>query len=174
LTAWTRPRPGTIRRHKRRSTTFVQNRRSRGRSLSMPACNAGFGRRGTEAAGKSGLIFGIERREFIARSMVRRSITTTQGRNGDGAQRAVLQSGALCPRPRLSRPKRRTVSLQSAGNLWAASASDIERPTDLDWVGFCFEAEISRCALDSCMAQERSNCLQIASAFQNVESLRPA
>ena len=44
----------------------------------------------------------------------------------------------------------------------------------LDGVGLCFETEISRCALDSCMAQERSNCLQIASTFQNVESLRPA
>ena len=65
-------------------------------------------------------------------------------------------------------------ALQSVGNLWAPTASDIEGPTDLDWVGLCFETEISRCALDSCMAQERSNCLQIASAFQNVESLRPA
>jgi hypothetical protein len=55
-----------------------------------------------------------------------------------------------------------------------STASDIEGPTDLDWVGLCFETEISRCALDSCMAQERSNCLQIASTFQNVESLRPA
>src|SRR5580700_1922085 len=53
-------------------------------------------------------------------------------------------------------------------------ASDIEGPTDLDGVSLCFETEISRCALDSCMAQQRSNCLQIASAFQNVESLRPA
>src|ERR1700686_520448 len=75
---------------------------------------------------------------------------------------------------RFSRPTRRTVSLQSVGNLWAPTASDIEGPTDLDWVSLCFETEISRCALDSCMAQERSNCLQIASAFQNVESLRPA
>src|ERR1700732_2889370 len=66
------------------------------------------------------------------------------------------------------------VSLQSVGNLWAPTASDIEGPTDLDWVSLCFETEISRCALDSCMAQKRSNCLQIASAFQNVESLRPA
>src|ERR1700730_1437529 len=64
--------------------------------------------------------------------------------------------------------------LQSVGNLWAPTASDIEGPTDLDWVSLCFETEISRCALDSCMAQERSNCLQIARAFQNVESLRPA
>jgi hypothetical protein len=71
-------------------------------------------------------------------------------------------------------PTRRTVSLQSVGNLGAATASNIEGPTDLDWVGLCYETEISRCALDSCMAQERSNCLQIASAFQNVESLRPA
>jgi hypothetical protein len=66
------------------------------------------------------------------------------------------------------------VSLQSVGNLWTPIASDIKGPTDRDWVGLCFETEISRCALDSCMAQERSNCLQIASAFQNVESLRPA
>ena len=73
-----------------------------------------------------------------------------------------------------SRPTRRTVSLQSVGNLWAPTASDIEGPTDLDWVGLCFETEKPRCALDPCMAQERSNCLQIASAFQNVESLRPA
>ena len=75
---------------------------------------------------------------------------------------------------RFSRPTRRTVSLQWVGNLWAPTASDIEGPTDLDGVSLCFETEISRCALDSCMAQERSNCLQIASAFQNVESLRPA
>src|ERR1700737_3917308 len=75
---------------------------------------------------------------------------------------------------RFSRAARRTVSLQSVGNLWAATASDIEGPTDLDGVGVCFQTEISRCALDSCMAQERSNCLQIASSFQNVESLRPA
>jgi hypothetical protein len=27
-----------------------------------------------------------------------------------------------------------TVSLQSVGNLWAPTASDIEGPTDLDWV----------------------------------------
>ena len=60
---------------------------------------------------------------------------------------------------------RRTVSLQSVGNLWAPTASDIEGPTDLDWVSLCFETEISRCALDSCVAQQRSNCLQIASAF---------
>jgi hypothetical protein len=77
-------------------------------------------------------------------------------------------------RMRLPRFSRRIVSLQSVGKRWAPTASDIEGPTDLDWVGLCFETEISRCALDSCMAQERSNCLQIASAFQNVESLRPA
>ena len=75
---------------------------------------------------------------------------------------------------RFWRPTRRTVSLQSVGNLWAPTASDIEGPTDLDWVGLCFETEISGCALDSCMAQERSNRLQIPSAFQNVESFRPA
>ena len=63
------------------------------------------------------------------------------------------------------------VSLQSVGKRWAPTASDIEGPTDLDWVSLCFETEISRCALDSCMAQERSNCLQIARTFQNVESL---
>jgi hypothetical protein len=62
----------------------------------------------------------------------------------------------------------------SVGNLWAAAASDIEGPTDLDRVGLCFETEISRGALDSCMAQERSNGLQIASSFQNVESLCPS
>jgi hypothetical protein len=73
-----------------------------------------------------------------------------------------------------SRPTRRTVRIQLVGNLRAPTASDIEGPTDLDWVSLCFETEISRCALDSCMAQERSNCLQIARAFQNVESLRPA
>jgi hypothetical protein len=75
---------------------------------------------------------------------------------------------------RFWRPTRPTVSLQSVKNLWAPTASDIESPTDLDWVSLCFETEISRCALDSCMAQQRSNCLQIARAFQNVESLRPA
>src|ERR1700730_16459330 len=65
-------------------------------------------------------------------------------------------------------------SAPSVGNLWAATASDIEGPTDLDWVGLCFETKISRGALDSGMAQERSNCLQIAGTLQNVESLRPA
>jgi hypothetical protein len=50
---------------------------------------------------------------------------------------------------RSSRPTRRTVSLQSVGNLWAPKASDIEGPTDLDWVGLCFETEKSRCALNS-------------------------
>src|ERR1700726_890770 len=54
---------------------------------------------------------------------------------------------------RLTRFSRRIVSLQSVGNLWASTASDIERPTDHDGVGLCFETEISRCALDSCMAQ---------------------
>src|SRR5271166_4583667 len=73
-----------------------------------------------------------------------------------------------------SRQTRPTVSVQSVGNLWSPTASDIEGPTDLDWVGLCFETEISRCALDSCMTQKRSNRLQIASAFQNVESLRSA
>ena len=45
---------------------------------------------------------------------------------------------------------RRTVNLQSVGNLWAPTASDIEGPTDLDCL--CFETEISRCALDFGMA----------------------
>jgi hypothetical protein len=45
---------------------------------------------------------------------------------------------------------RRIVSLQSVGKRWAPTASDIEGPTDLDWVSLCFETEISRCALDSC------------------------
>jgi hypothetical protein len=58
--------------------------------------------------------------------------------------------------------------------LSAPTASDIEGATDLDWVGLGLETEISRCALDLCMAQERSNRLQIASALQNVESFRPA
>jgi hypothetical protein len=85
--------------------------------------------------------------------------------------RAIARAHEACT---FSRPTRRTVSLQSVGNLWAPTASDIEGPTDLDWVGLCFETEKPRCALDPCMAQERSNCLQIASAFQDVESLRPA
>ena len=33
------------------------------------------------------------------------------------------------------------------------TASDIEGPTDLDWVSLCFETEISRCALDSLHGQ---------------------
>jgi hypothetical protein len=56
----------------------------------------------------------------------------------------------------------------------SAMPSDVEGPTDRDRVGFGFKTEISRCALDLRMAQKRSNRLQIASAFQNVESLRPA
>jgi hypothetical protein len=52
-------------------------------------------------------------------------------------------------------------------------ASDVEGPTDRDRVGLCFETEIPRRAFDLHMAQKRSNRLQIASAFQNVESLRP-
>src|SRR6516165_8970440 len=35
---------------------------------------------------------------------------------------------------------------------WAPIVSDIEGPTDFDRVGICFETEISRSALDSCMA----------------------
>jgi hypothetical protein len=34
----------------------------------------------------------------------------------------------------------------------APTASDIEGPTDLDWVGLCLEAEIPRCALNLYMA----------------------
>src|SRR3984957_19019377 len=49
---------------------------------------------------------------------------------------------------RLTRFSRRKVSLQSVGNLWAPTASDIEGPRDLDGVSLCFETEISRCALD--------------------------
>ena len=56
----------------------------------------------------------------------------------------------------------------------ATTASDIEGPRDLDWVGICLEAEIPRCALNLHMAQQRSNRLQIASSFPYVESLRPA
>ena len=66
-----------------------------------------------------------------------------------------------------------TPKSEEVGKRWAPTASDIEGPTDLDGVGVCFQTEISRCALDSYMAQECSNCLQIASTFQNVESLRP-
>src|ERR1700692_2041962 len=51
--------------------------------------------------------------------------------------------------------------------------SDIEGSTDRDWVGLCFETEKSRCALDSRMAQEHSNRLQLAGALQDVEPLRP-
>jgi len=54
----------------------------------------------------------------------------------------------------------------------APTPSDIEGSTDRYRVGLGFETEISRRALDFHMAQERSNRLQIASAFQNVESLR--
>jgi hypothetical protein len=54
----------------------------------------------------------------------------------------------------------------------APTSSDIEGSTDRYRVGLGFETEISCCALDFHMAQERSNRLQIASAFQNVESLR--
>ena len=107
----------------------------------------------------------------------------------NAASRSLLKLlRTICPRPQyrpplthaarasglyFSRAARRTISLQSVGNLGAATASNIEGPTDLDGVSLCFETEISRCALNSCMAQQRSNCLQIASAFQNVESLRP-
>ena len=57
---------------------------------------------------------------------------------------------------------------------WATDTIDIEGSTDRNRVGLCFKTEISRCALDFRMAQERSNRLQIPSAFQNVESLRPS
>jgi hypothetical protein len=56
---------------------------------------------------------------------------------------------------RFSRPTRRTVSLQSVGNLWAPAASDIESPTDLDWVSLCFETEISQQVLS---VQHGVNC----------------
>jgi hypothetical protein len=49
-------------------------------------------------------------------------------------------------------------------------ASDVKGPTDRDRVGLCFEPEIPRRAFNLHMAQERSNRLQIASAFQNVEA----
>jgi len=76
---------------------------------------------------------------------------------------------------RFSRPTRRGQSASNrSGTCEQPTASYIEGPTDLDWVSLGFETEISRCALDSCMAQKRSNCLQITSAFQNVESFRPA
>src|ERR1700730_6869275 len=64
--------------------------------------------------------------------------------------------------------------VQAVPCLSAPIASDIEGATDLDWVGLGLETEISRCALDLRMAQERSNRLQIAGAFQDVESFRPA
>src|ERR1700724_2434954 len=53
---------------------------------------------------------------------------------------------------RFSRPTRRTVSLQSVGNLWAPTASDIEGPTDLDWVGLCFTPS----PLATCSRAQRS------------------
>jgi hypothetical protein len=46
-------------------------------------------------------------------------------------------------------------------------------PTDRDRVGLRLESEIPRRAFNLRMAQKSSNRLQIASAFQNVESLRP-
>ena len=54
------------------------------------------------------------------------------------------------------------------------TASNIERSTDRDRIGLGFETEIPRCAFDLHMAQECSNRLQIASALQDVEGLRPA
>jgi len=49
--------------------------------------------------------------------------------------------------------------VQAVPCLSAPTASDIEGPTDFDRVDICFEAEISRGALDSRMAQERPNRL---------------
>jgi hypothetical protein len=51
--------------------------------------------------------------------------------------------------------------------------SNVECSTDLKWIRIGFQAEKSRRALNPCVAQERTNRLQIASAFQNVESLGP-
>src|SRR5215471_11029647 len=50
----------------------------------------------------------------------------------------------------------------------------IEGATDLDGVNLCLKAEISRCALNLHMTQERPNRLQVTSSFQNVQSFRPA
>jgi hypothetical protein len=65
------------------------------------------------------------------------------------------------------------VMLFAAPRRSIPTPSDIEGSTDRDRVGLCCETEIPRCALDCRMTQERSNGLQIASAFQDVESLRP-
>jgi hypothetical protein len=51
------------------------------------------------------------------------------------------------------------LKVQAVPCLSAPTASDIEGPTDFDRVDICFEAEISRGALDSRMAQERPNRL---------------
>jgi len=64
----------------------------------------------------------------------------------------------------------------SEGNQWGRrffTESNVECSTDLDWIRVGFQAEKSRRALNPQVAQERTNCLQIASAFQNVESLGP-
>ena len=54
------------------------------------------------------------------------------------------------------------------------AALHIEGATDLDGINLRLKAEISRCALNLHMAQERTNRLQVASSFQNVQSFRPA
>jgi hypothetical protein len=73
----------------------------------------------------------------------------------------IIHSGPAAPLrermrlTRFSRPTRRTVSLQSVGNLWAPTASDIEGPTDLDWVGLCFTPS----PLATCSRAQRSPTL---------------
>jgi hypothetical protein len=62
---------------------------------------------------------------------------------------------------------------QNRAAVQPAIPSDIECSADCYRVGFRFNTEISRCALDLHMSQECSNRLQIAGAFQNVECLRP-
>src|SRR4249919_3653924 len=49
---------------------------------------------------------------------------------------------------RLTRFSRRKVSLQSVGNLWTPTASDIEGPTDLD--GVALELSANRQCLSKC------------------------
>jgi hypothetical protein len=48
----------------------------------------------------------------------------------------------------------------------------IEGATDLEGVNLRLKAEISRCALNLHMTQERPNRLQVTSSFQNVQSFR--
>jgi hypothetical protein len=57
---------------------------------------------------------------------------------------------------------------QSGNAGVSLTPSDIEGSTNRDRVGVCFETEISRCALDSRMAQRHSYRLQIAGPFQDV------